>query len=110
MGKIRGMAINLLLPLLVDIVQDMLKPEGVTKFREKIIELFRGLAGKTEPEWDDYLVEKYLVAALSPDNFSSYGVDIIRWAKAYVIDTITKYDDKICLPILIKLENILELE
>lgn len=107
MNAVTTVAVNIAAPFIIDIVCDMIKPEGVTIFKDKTEELLRGLAAKTEMTFDDMLVEALFEKAFTDEAVSEYGLKIISMAKGYVVMTETKYDDKFALPVLKRLESVL---
>jgi len=93
---------------LVKMVIDMITPEGITVFRDKIIQMLRELTGKTENEIDDAAIELLVTHALTLGNVGKYGLPLVSMAKGYVVMSETQWDDKFGLPLLQHLEEILQ--
>jgi hypothetical protein len=96
-NDIKKVAVQALIPfaidMVVDIVRDMITPEGVVAFRDRVIAMAREMADKTTTEVDDVLVEKLVANVLTVENYDAYGRSLIAWATQYVQNTETKYDD-----------------
>lgn len=100
-------ALQILLPFLIDLIKDMIKPEGVIEFRDKVLEWLYKLVEKTETELDDKALELAVKTAFTLANIKTYGVQFVDWAIMYVVHSETKYDDTYLLPVLQKLKEVL---
>lgn len=109
-SAIAKVALNIAAPFILDVVKDMIKPEGITIFKDKTEELLRGLAAKTDNTVDDMLVDALFEKAFNDDAISEYGLKLVSMAKGYVVMTETKYDDKFALPILQRFEEVLTVQ
>jgi len=85
--------------MLVDVVKDMVTPEGVVEFRGEVIKLIEDLVGKTETELDDNILRYFVESAFTLDNYQEVGSRVLVTAKEYVRNSETKYDDWV-IPIL----------
>lgn len=101
---VRNVVVGMALDLVVDILKDMATPEGVTKFREEVINLGTKLTSKSANDFDDRAWKWVAMNLLTPGNWSMYGGEAVVWMKNYVMDSATKYDDY-TLPILVALES-----
>ena len=104
MNAFKAFVVNVATDMIVDILSDMATKQGVTDFRDKVIALGETITNKTENEFDDECWRWVAEHVLTPEGWSAYGYEVVSWAKEYVVDSRTKYDDY-TLPILIALES-----
>ena len=90
--------IQALLPMVIKIVTDMITPEGVVKYRDKLLAMLESIVGKTVTEFDDKLLEVVIQAVFLSGAYRGYALQIIGWVIVYVEDSATTWDDIILLP------------
>jgi hypothetical protein len=86
-------AVGVLAPILIDVIKDAIKPEGVLSARDELIQIGNELVEKTEWELDDKLYDVVVERAFSLDNISEKGRKILLLGRKYVAHSKTKYDD-----------------
>ena len=94
-----SIAIRMAAGMLTDVISDMVTKEGVTNFRETIINSANNLADKTNTQLDDNIVDFLVDKAFTPENYSEYGVYLMESIMLYVENSETKYDNFL-LPVL----------
>ena len=98
--KMMNIILRMAAPYIIGIVLDMLTPEGVTDFVEKLHDLLRDLADKTENEYDDTIIEMLIEKALQPEFYAEFGHKICEMIKVYITNSSTKWDDVFILPVI----------
>jgi len=86
-------------PMLVDIVADMITPEGVTEFRKEVITMLEKAAISSDLALDDKTLEVFISTIMTEENFEQFGAGMVNIMKDYVRNSETKYDDWV-IPIL----------
>lgn len=87
------------IPLLVDIVADMITPEGVTEFRKEVIMMLEKATISSDLALDDKALEVFISTIMTEENFEQFGAGMVNIMKEYVRSSETKYDDWV-IPIL----------
>lgn len=93
--------LNLAIPFIVDIIQDMITTENVVKVKNEITGYLQEKTGETTNKIDDEII-KFILEEISrnKDRYKDKFFDMID---EYVLDSRTKYDDRVVLPITKKL-------
>jgi len=86
-------------PMLVDIVADMITPEGVTEFRKEVITMLEKAATSSDLALDDKALEVFISTIMTEENCEQFGAGMVNIMKEYVRNSETKYDDWV-IPIL----------
>lgn len=108
MNKFKSIMIDMAIPLVVDIITDIITPEGVVKFRNNMLAKIESFTSKTANTIDDSVVKSFVGTFL----FTSGPLldSIFDMIEAYVKDSETKYDDNIISPIIVNLRKVLNIQ
>ena len=83
----RDQAISLGLPLVVDIVLDLISTDRVSEYRQKLIAFGYELTGKTETDLDDRIWKIICEKVLEPEFFAEKGSWLITLLSDWVKQT-----------------------
>jgi len=83
----RDQAISLGLPLVVDIVLDLISTDRVSEYRQKLIAFGYELTGKTETDLDDRIWKIICEKVLEPEFFAEKGAWLITLLSDWVKQT-----------------------
>ena len=104
MGSTASTVFTLVKPLIIEIVQDILKSglisKGADEAKQAVVESIKEFAGNTDITWDDELAEKVTDHILENNSTDGLANKLLLLLEQWVGNSETKWDDTLIQPVI----------